>query len=223
MPQFDSTPPVNGAFTPRQPRQSGRQGGRLALVGVALVAASTGYWIGQSREYQTEVWAPPTSITTSAITSAPLTAAGDPQDLIDRMATSVGQMQADLTRLNSLGQRLLERAGLDADDFDLAAAAGAGGGPERVSLRPNRADEVAQDLAKVLGECDDRKCKLALLETLMPRVIACVRARSFARSARPDALPAPTSTSRSAATARRSIRCATSTCATGRDSHVSER
>lgn len=38
--------------------------------------------------------------------------------------------------------------------------------PQNVADRPNRVDEVAQDLAKVLAELEERKRKLMLLETL---------------------------------------------------------
>lgn len=131
----------------------GRAAASLAgLVGVALAAGSFGFWIGQQGP----------SANQPTITSQP-----SDQPSLDAMAVRVGQMQAELTRINSLGQRLSELSGLDQEGYDFKAPAGAGGGPERVSLRSNNPSDVSHDLAKVLGELDDRNRKLALLETLI--------------------------------------------------------
>lgn len=114
----------------------------VGLVGVALTTGVMGFLAGQRTT-------------------------GDNPAQLDAMAARVGQMQAELTRINSLGQRLSDLSGLTAEGFDFTAPAGAGGGPERVSLRANNGAEVSHDLAKVLGELDDRNRKLALLETLI--------------------------------------------------------
>jgi murein DD-endopeptidase MepM/ murein hydrolase activator NlpD len=75
-------------------------------------------------------------------------------------------MQAEILRVNALGQRLVEMAGLSSDEFNFGVAAPAGG-PESADLKRNDVDEVARDLAKVLAELGDRKRKLVLLETLI--------------------------------------------------------
>jgi murein DD-endopeptidase MepM/ murein hydrolase activator NlpD len=132
----------------------------LVIMIIAIAAGGLGFWLGKYRT-----------------TSAPIEVAGkgdalrfDPQAEqqmhIDALATRLGQMQAELMRINALGQRLVEMAGLSEDEFGFDGPAGAGG-PEEASLRPNQVDAVAQDLAKVLAELDDRKRKLVLLETLI--------------------------------------------------------
>jgi murein DD-endopeptidase MepM/ murein hydrolase activator NlpD len=85
---------------------------------------------------------------------------------IDALAVKVGEMQAELLRVNALGQRLVEMAGLNEDEFDFENPVSAGG-PDDEIIGDNRMDDVAQDLAKVLAALDDRKRKLVLLETLI--------------------------------------------------------
>jgi murein DD-endopeptidase MepM/ murein hydrolase activator NlpD len=85
---------------------------------------------------------------------------------LDALAVRVGEMQAEVLRVNALGQRLVEMAGLNVEEFNFESPAPAGG-PEDAKLRDNRVDDVAQDLAKVLAALDDRKRKLVLLETLI--------------------------------------------------------
>jgi murein DD-endopeptidase MepM/ murein hydrolase activator NlpD len=95
---------------------------------------------------------------------------GEVESQIDTLAVRVGEMQAEILRVNALGQRLVEMAGLDADEFDFLNPAPAGGPDGSLSgteLGAKRIDSVAQDLAKVLAELDDRKRKLVLLETLI--------------------------------------------------------
>lgn len=85
---------------------------------------------------------------------------------IDTIAVRVAGMQAEVLRVNALGQRLVKMADLNAEEFDFENPAGAGGpGLQRDS--GNRINEVAQDLAKVLAALEDRKRKLGLLEALI--------------------------------------------------------
>lgn len=123
----------------------------LAVVGAALAAGTAGFWMGQ-----------PSSQGSLSPSPRPTAQA---QARIDGLAARLGQMQAEVTRLNSVATQLARQAGLD--PALLTRPAGAGGGPERVSLRSNNLSAVEQDLAKVLGELDDRSRKLALLETLI--------------------------------------------------------
>jgi murein DD-endopeptidase MepM/ murein hydrolase activator NlpD len=141
----------------------------LVIMIVAVAAGGAGYWLGKYR-----LASPMAGLDAEQSMLARLEA--DRRDLssqrhevqaqIDTIATRIGAMQAEVLRVNALGQRLVEMAGLDGDEFDFAEPAPAGG-PEHASLRDNRVDEVVQDLAKVLAELDDRKRKLVLLETLI--------------------------------------------------------
>lgn len=144
----------------------------LVIMLVALAAGGIGYWLGKYRLASDEGVAamPAVQEVQETADGLALTSQTDPerelQSHIDALASRVGQMQAEVLRVNALGQRLAEMAGLDSDEFDFESPAPAGG-PSDAVLRPNRVDEVAQDLAKVLAELDDRKRKLVLLETLI--------------------------------------------------------
>jgi murein DD-endopeptidase MepM/ murein hydrolase activator NlpD len=135
----------------------------------AIAAGGVGFWLGKYRLVSTGTVAA-TSVDPGLSVGGELRQLVAQRDEVDAhinaIAVRVGEMQAEVLRVNALGQRLVEMAGLDGDEFDFVNPAPAGG-PEEVSLRPNSVDEVAQDLAKVLAELDDRKRKLVLLETLI--------------------------------------------------------
>lgn len=140
----------------------------LTLMLVAIMAGSTGFWLAQHRlsaRPQTDL-----SSILSYVNARQLSSAAPHTDTsaeLDSIAIRVGQLQAEILRINALGQRLVEMSGLDSDEFDFLQPPPSGGGPAKASLRENKVDEVAQDLAKVLAEIDDRKRKLVLLETLI--------------------------------------------------------
>jgi murein DD-endopeptidase MepM/ murein hydrolase activator NlpD len=136
----------------------------LVVMTTGLAAGGVGFWLGKYRIADADPSAAMRSVPMAAPvpTDAEHRGAAD----IDALAARVGALQAEIMRVNALGQRLVEMAGLDEDEFNFGNPAPAGG-PEEASLRPNNIDEVAQDLAKVLSELDDRKRKLGLLEALI--------------------------------------------------------
>lgn len=139
----------------------------LAAMALAIFAGTTGFWLGNQRLTATETPDLQTIIAHLDARSATTPTKDDHASAdLDGMAMRLGQLQAEIIRINALGQRLVEMSGLDSDEFDFLHPAPSGG-PETVSLRENKVDEVAEDLAKVLAEIDDRKRKLVLLETLI--------------------------------------------------------
>lgn len=140
----------------------------LVIVTVAIAAGGVGFWLGKYRLAQPGL-ALHDMPDMHALVNADLSAAtqrAHPDPDLDALAVRVGEMQAELLRVNALGQRLVEMAGLNEDEFDFENPASAGG-PDDGKLENNRLDEVEQDLAKVLAALDDRKRKLVLLETLI--------------------------------------------------------
>lgn len=139
----------------------------LAAMALAILAGTTGFWLGNQRLAATETPDLKTIIAhLDARDASTLDWDGHSEADLDGMAIRLGQLQAEIIRINALGQRLVEMSGLDSSEFDFLHPAPSGG-PENLSLRENKIDEVAQDLAKVLAEIDDRKRKLVLLETLI--------------------------------------------------------
>ena len=144
----------------------------------ALAAGGVGFWLGKYRIGDADVAA------AAPAKPAPRTV-GDAERAaaeLDAVAARVGMLQAEIMRINALGQRLVEMAGLNEEEFDFENPAPAGGPDDEATLRRSSVDDVAQDLAKVLSELDDRKRKLGLLETL-------IMERDLKRHATPEGWP----------------------------------
>ena len=86
---------------------------------------------------------------------------------IDALTLRIGQMQAQMLRLNALGGRLVSQSDLDKDEFDFNAVP-AVGGPRDVT---NRKSVPLADFLNMLDqletEMEDRDQKLSVLESLL--------------------------------------------------------
>jgi murein DD-endopeptidase MepM/ murein hydrolase activator NlpD len=149
----------------------------LAVMATALAAGGVGFWLGKYRLADADLAAVPQP--TRVVAEAP--AAQRTTADIDAIAARVGALQAEIMRVNALGQRLVQMAGLDEEEFNFTEPAGAGG-PDDAVLRRSSVDDVAQDLAKVLSDLDDRKRKLVLLDTL-------IMERDLKRQSTPEGWP----------------------------------
>jgi murein DD-endopeptidase MepM/ murein hydrolase activator NlpD len=153
----------------------------LVVMATALAAGTVGFWLGKYRIADADL--ADAGRAAPSIADAAARNALDDRTVaeIDAVAARVGVLQAEIMRINALGQRLVEMAGLDEDEFDFENPAPAGG-PDDATLRRSSVDEVAQDFAKVLSDLDDRKRKLGLLETL-------IMERDLKRHATPEGWP----------------------------------
>ncbi len=83
----------------------------------------------------------------------------------DALAEKLGEMQAELMRLDALGERLVEMGGLNPEEFDFSATPPRGGpdddGP---AVRDYTIKEIASQLGSVVSLVKDRKRKLEVLE-----------------------------------------------------------
>ena len=89
------------------------------------------------------------------------------RESLDTMAISLGQMQARLLRLDSLGTRLVKVAGMKPQEIDFSNVPGQGGaylpaGQQDISL-----SSMNQQLGELSTLLTDRGDKLAALETLL--------------------------------------------------------
>ena len=91
----------------------------------------------------------------------------DAQADIDALTLRLGQMQAQMLRLNALGGRLVGQSDLDKAEFDFNAVP-AVGGPEDVANRQSvpLADFLSM-LDQLEAEMEDRDQKLSVLESLL--------------------------------------------------------
>ena len=143
----------------------------LSVLVLALViagAGSAGFWYGQIRS------AGDASGQSGAGTQPPLvlTKADDlwavkveTSSELDALSLKLGQMQAEILRLNALGERLVEKAGLSPEEFDFQNTPPQGG-PEPHETLPSSADEFALEMARLSDQLLDRGRKLRLLEQI---------------------------------------------------------
>jgi murein DD-endopeptidase MepM/ murein hydrolase activator NlpD len=84
---------------------------------------------------------------------------------LNALAQRMGQMQAQLMRLNALGSRLTRMAGLDAREFNFSVEA-AMGGPEKSAPSANP-PELMESLDRLTREIERQQERLSALENLL--------------------------------------------------------
>ncbi|MCG6872641.1 MAG: M23 family metallopeptidase [Gammaproteobacteria bacterium] len=87
------------------------------------------------------------------------------RDHLNALAAQLGKMNAQVMRVNALGQRLVRMAGLDEGEFDFSNAP-AMGGPEPIDGGTDSRD-LAETLDQLSGRIDDRMTEMQLLETFL--------------------------------------------------------
>ncbi|MBT8128999.1 MAG: M23 family metallopeptidase [Gammaproteobacteria bacterium] len=90
----------------------------------------------------------------------------DAQSDLDALAAHIGQMQANVTRLNALGQRLVVVAKLDSDEFDFENEPAYGGPREPDAGNTMDLNTVLSELSE---ELHSREQQLSLLEDVIMR------------------------------------------------------
>jgi len=86
---------------------------------------------------------------------------------LDALALRLGQMQAQLLRLNALGERLVIQGNLDKDEFDFDAEPAVGGPGSVVSTESVTYPDFLTMLDELDAGINDREQKLSVLETLL--------------------------------------------------------
>lgn len=89
------------------------------------------------------------------------------QAQLDAFAGRVGAMQAEILRLNALGERLVDMADLDAEEFDFENPPPVGGPDDILASRGTSLDELTGEMTDMLDLISDRKRKLKELEQLI--------------------------------------------------------
>lgn len=89
-----------------------------------------------------------------------------PAENLDAMAVKLGQMEAQLMRLDTLGERLAKVAGFKPDDLVFHEFPGRGGAhdPKQFDLTPAQISELTDSLS---WQVEDRGDKLSLLESVL--------------------------------------------------------
>ncbi len=134
------------------------------ILTVLAVVAGTGFWWGYTTKeiVQLTVLEQEIAKEKALIEQTRMTAQSD----LDALAAHIGQMQANVTRLNALGQRLVTVTKLDKGEFDFERKPAYGGPHEP-------ATGTTMDLNTVLTELNEelhsREQQLSLLEDVIMR------------------------------------------------------
>jgi len=106
------------------------------------------------------------------------------KDQLADLVARVGQVNAQILRLNALGRRLTEMAHLDKGEFNFDAPPAQGGPDEAAVADTDAALELDGVLAKLENHLVDRERQLVILETF-------ISARKLTSITMPDGSPVP--------------------------------
>lgn len=132
----------------------------FATIGVTLLG--TGYWLGSQRATGNELVALERNIGEQKllINQARLNAESE----MDALVTRIGDMQANVIRLNALGERLVDLANIDAKEFDFSQVPAYGGAETDENTISVDFDNVISELNEQLS---DRELQLDVLENIL--------------------------------------------------------
>lgn len=146
--------------------------GLMSLV-IALsigVLVGAGYWIGTRVERAAGVspevvaaWKKELAGQRNAVVAARQQA----QSYVDALALRTGQLQAQMMRLNALGQRLTKMANLDNGEFDFDQPPAQGGPEEAPDGTTQNVADLLQAMDQLALQLSDREHQLGALETMM--------------------------------------------------------
>jgi murein DD-endopeptidase MepM/ murein hydrolase activator NlpD len=136
----------------------------LAVTLFAVAGGGIGFWLGRYAELPQLLPATGTIASTQSPEPdyQPSQTASDPD--LDAITTRIGDMQAELMRLNAVGERLVEMSGLSPEEFDFAAPPPQGGPDDGSPVKDYTIKEIATELGSVVSLLKDRKRKLDVLE-----------------------------------------------------------
>ncbi|MGB5585152.1 MAG: M23 family metallopeptidase, partial [Gammaproteobacteria bacterium] len=134
------------------------------MLTVLTMVAGTGFWWGFTTKEIVQLVELEDKIATekALIEQTRMNAQSD----LDALAAHIGQMQANVTRLNALGQRLVVIAKLDSDEFDFEHKPAYGGPTEADGTATLNLNTVLSDMNEQL---QSRQQQLSLLEDVIMR------------------------------------------------------
>jgi len=141
---------------------------QLAVCGSLIVTlmagiCAGGYWLGKTRGVSSQLAELSADLhkQQELIENTRLTAQSD----LDALSARMGQVQAHVTRINALGQRLIKIAKIDADEFDFDNLPGFGGPEEAADNATSNSFETALD--DLNDELGNREQQLSILEDVI--------------------------------------------------------
>lgn len=139
------------------------------LLGVVpLVSGYLGYRIAQpdpalQSAMLSNAWSSEMAVQREEINEAKLVA----EENLNALTLRLGQMQAHVIRLDALGQRLTQMAGLDSGEFDFSQVPAQGGPVDSSSLSAIQVPDFVVQLETLASQVNDREQQLDLLESML--------------------------------------------------------
>ncbi|WP_242482239.1 M23 family metallopeptidase [Thiocystis violacea] len=137
----------------------------LAVLAFSLAGAGLGFWVGHYAASPSVASITIDRSSASRLLASSLGHAQTPSE-VEAIIVRLGEMQAQLLRINALGERLVEMSGLNPDEFDFEHAPPQGG-PEQGEVRDYTIKELAGELASVVSLIQDRERKLDIIQDLI--------------------------------------------------------
>ena len=135
----------------------------LALGGVVALTTALNFALLQ---YAAQSKVPYLSRLLATAQSEPTQRDIDVRDNLNAMAVRLGQMQAQLLRLDTLGERLAKLAGFRPHDFMFGQTPGQGGAPSSLPSQDLSFGDLTRQLDVLTRQVDDRGDKLGVLESM---------------------------------------------------------
>ena len=135
----------------------------FGLIVLFAAAVYTGVRLGNDELKYIADWQGIASEQQAEIAAARQSAQAD----IDALTLRIGQMQAQMLRLNALGGRLVNQGDLDKGEFDFNAVPAVGGPGDVVNRQSVPLADFLSMLEQLESEMEDRENKLSVLESLL--------------------------------------------------------
>lgn len=140
--------------------------GLVAVAGLALLAGVllyTGFRLGADEVAYVAEWQGEVQEQRAEVARVKASA----RDHLDALTLRVGQMQAQLLRLNALGVRLVSQADIDDEEFNFDALPPVGGPQDVSGLASTELPDFLNMLDELTLGLNDREQKLSVLERLL--------------------------------------------------------
>ena len=142
---------------------------QLLLVTTALV--SSGYYVGKNRSEQQSADIARVTLTQQSLQDQQAQVEAlreDAQEKLTGMIIKLGDMQAQIRRLDALGEKLAERANLPVEEFGFGAEPAVGGPTtELASYLVESSDDVIIGMNELLADLENKSMQLNALESIL--------------------------------------------------------
>lgn len=151
----------------KQPIEYQRRFAILSLIGGLFIAGSIGYLLAHSKGKKQSInlidqWHQEINIDKSQLQNLQQ----QTEKQLQVLAKHIGKVEANLMRINALGERLVEYADLDPNEFDFNSEPGVGGPVTDMISETNVANSLVNQLKSIEHSLEMRLEQMAVLQNL---------------------------------------------------------